>query len=54
MVFIGNDFNAKLGTDEVLFSYHDSTNGILLLDFVNSVEQESVDLPVPKHHKGTT
>ena len=40
MVLIGGDFNAKLGTDEVLFSYHDSTNrnGTLLLDFVNSFD----------------
>ena len=40
MVLIGGDFNAKLGTGEVLFSYHDSTNrnGTLLLDFVNSFD----------------
>ena len=40
MVLIGGDFNAKLGTDDIPFSFHDSTNrnGTYLLDLANSFD----------------
>jgi hypothetical protein len=53
MVLICGDFNAKLGTDEVLFSFHNSTNrnGSYLLDLVNSFNLVVTNTKFNKPHR---
>jgi hypothetical protein len=53
MVLICGDFNAKLGTDDVLFSFHNSTNrnGSYLLDLVNSFNLVVTNTKFRKPHR---